>query len=70
MRYWTVKDVAERFNRSERTVRRWIHAGKISARISPGGRGFLIPDTVIRTIVVESDVPQADISGHKDVSNR
>ncbi len=70
MRYWTVKDVAKRFQRTPRTIRQWIHQGKIDSITSPGGRGYLIPDSAIRAIDPKNDMQQAEVSGNKDLPNR
>ncbi len=41
-RYYTVKTFAEKYGKSERTVRRWIASSKIEAKKDPGGRDWII----------------------------
>lgn len=50
--------LAEALGVHERTVRRWVIAGKIEHRKSPGGR-WMIPERVVEEILAERRKPEA-----------
>jgi excisionase family DNA binding protein len=47
----TVKEYAQTVRKSDDTVRRWIHEGKLEARKDKGGAGWLIFDRGKRSYV-------------------
>ncbi len=55
--YYTLSEVADRLRVSERTVRRWVHAGRLGARRF--GRQLRIPRESLESF---DDVAEASIS--------
>ena len=53
-RHLSLSDVARHMGRSERTVRRWIKAGKLTA-YKPG-RDYMIPESAVQEFVKGSEV--------------
>lgn len=53
-RQLSLSEVAHRMGKSERTIRRWIKAGKLKA-YKPG-RDYLIPESAIQELVERSEV--------------
>lgn len=56
----TIKEFAARERVDERTVRRWIEKGAVSARRTPGG-GIRIPDPSPRLVFIATN---SDNGGH------
>lgn len=48
--FYTTAEVAERLERAEYTVREKCREGKIKARKSPNGRGWLIPHSELQRL--------------------
>jgi excisionase family DNA binding protein len=53
-RHLSLSEVAERLDKSERTIRRWIKSGKLKA-YKPG-RDYLIPESAIAELIEGSEV--------------
>ncbi len=54
MKTYSVKEVANMLGTSEETVRRWIRAGKLSAKINSRKEGCVITDTMLKAFVRSS----------------
>ncbi len=67
-KYWTVKEVAEKFRVHPRTVRRWIREGSLTALcLAPRlNRGYRVTDAS----VTEFEVTRGYTRVHEDVSAR
>jgi excisionase family DNA binding protein len=57
-RHYSLSEVARILGKSERTIRRWIKLGTL--RAYKPGRDFLIPESALRELMEESEVPKAE----------
>jgi excisionase family DNA binding protein len=55
-RHYSLSEVARILGKSERTIRRWIKLGTL--RAYKPGRDFLIPESALRELMEESEVPK------------
>lgn len=66
-KHYTIKQVSEQLQLSERTIRRWIHAGRLYAVEFPGryGSEYRIPESAITALGfrVQSDEEEESSGG-------
>jgi excisionase family DNA binding protein len=55
-RHFSLSEVARILGKSERTIRRWIKMGRL--RAYRPGRDYLIPESALRELMEESEVPK------------
>jgi excisionase family DNA binding protein len=55
-RHFSLSEVARILGKSERTIRRWIKLGRL--RAYRPGRDYLIPESALRELMEESEVPK------------
>ena len=68
----TLERAAKHLGVSVRTLRRWIHAGKLQAELRPGpyGQQYLVPRTQLDAIQVVRDVERAERQAERDALPR
>jgi excisionase family DNA binding protein len=60
--WMTLSQAAKHLGLAPRTIRRWIHDGKLQAELRPGpyGQQYLVPTRHLQAIQVTRDVERAD----------
>lgn len=53
---FTIRQASKAIGRQERTVRGWIHDGKLSAVKNQSGRMWMIPESEIKRVTEEQHV--------------
>ncbi|PZS07589.1 MAG: hypothetical protein DLM70_03365, partial [Chloroflexi bacterium] len=60
--WFTLEQAAEHLGVSTRTLRRWIHAGKLQAELRPGpyGQQYVVPRDQLGAVRLIHDVERAE----------